>query len=1714
MGKQVKGWVPPADDEIVDSVDTWSPPADDEVIDDVKKKDESKSSALGGIGFVEQQQRQFDQPEQPSEKSTAKPISTPQSKLRERVSNYSATTQNAFNQDAEKKKAELQAVVDADPTRVDAVNAEFKTFLEDREKFYNTDLDKWMGIYTDEFQKEEFQLNKETNPLKSLAKNAWATLSKDLPSQFFGARALGGSAMKKLDDTIFKDVTPVNEELGAKIEKQFQNAIEFFTGEEDKSKAISSRKEGANIGIIKDVKKSIELSKAGEEEKKFLVNSLDKVKDGDFTDWMNYAGSAVGQGVGSIPASVATRGASSLVQQMGSIYMDSIQKIAKDEGISVEEVIKQGKDDVLYPLVFGVGTGLLDAIGAKGVASGFSKKEVMDSFRDRAMGIIGAAGKGGGVEMLTEATQTGLEQIGVSKATGKTWSETLKEFKWKPLVEASLQGGIAGLFLGGGGQALSTTFDAIRPSAKVENKQEAIAPIAPKDHKISESGDVNLQDKIDQDEIIEEGDTENTSDQGVATDGGGSVQEQSGEPSLQSESNTGGLEQGDQEAEVTETPKEKASRELDELVKSGDITRDGNKVTVVTEEGGREAKRIYDELEASKSIPASGGSTASNGSNDNSGVSPAQDEVADAEEQSSEQTPPQQQSEQQPPNLVEQPDVIEETAPPSSDANAGQATSTKTKTLAIAKRILSSDASPEIKRGIKEKGAEYVPKKLSITDKEATDLLELYGNERTETLVRDQANGITGDTRTALAAKLYDSYKQTADQSTDPETKRINYDKAVDIALTSADQLKEAGRQTNAAKIWKQITSNEDMTVLAMEKEVQRQSKKILQPIQEKVTKSRDEFDAEIQRIIARKVTEGVQARLEKAKLITKEKRKQISDAFDSLKVKDVGGAANDITRVLGATVWNGSIEAVKLAVLTGADVANAIQAGVDYVRENYKGDWNEDDYRTSVSPGVEKLIPSETEKITAEDVDQDKISTPKLSGKKKKDFINQVVDAHNDRKLTDDKFDQLYAKQLGAKEITSEDRQKIRELAKIVTEVEQFENVVKNDFTRENIAKYKDLLEKAGKANDELQVYAMKPSNIWDTLISIMQGNLLTPLSLVTNIYSNAALQPLRFLSTSAGSVVDYSVSQLAKTGLLNESYRDRTIDLVELQKGYFPGGWNGLLEGLRQLKAGPRNDERDLREINTQFNAVRAIGRWADESRSTEQKVNDYIEGTLGVPAEVMFRLLNLGDKPYRRAAETARAMEIASQRGLKGQELEKFIMFPDPESKELITKAGNDATFQQESASSKFVQQGLSKIINAIGKTPIIGGPLKVVAKSQIPFVKTPWNIMVETLTYAAFPITGAVGIRQIAKGDKRSGSVLIGKALVGGMIFAVAKSLFELGLMSWDEPYDQKAGKQRERRQIQLDNIPPNSLNVSAIQRMLIGDDAEIKDDDTWINYEKLGVMGLLFDNYANNYFANIREKGQMPEESEFFKDLLTTAPRVISQSLDQSFLKGTSTLLTALQSGGGYETEKWLIDTSGALTAIILPNTVSTISKSEDEFIRDTKDDKFVEQLKNTYKTKLFIGDQLPAKVNLWGDKITGQPEGRNKYAFYLFDPTKFKEVDTENFRYKLYEAWKTDKFEDDWLPSIPRREITHRKIKIPLNGEMYEKLAISIGQERARLVSSFVNSPAFDRKDKEKVVKKLKELYEEGSDRGKKKFLMNTGWNILTPTKLSEIGKK
>jgi hypothetical protein len=1979
----------------------------------VKKKDDIVSTDGSDSGKPVEPQ-----PE-PSEQNTPNEPGSPKDRFDTRVQTLITSSQRQFNQDADKKRQELQSIVDNDPSQVESVNKQFQDYLTTKETEYNDLLDKWTTEYAKQYEQQDFQANKETNPAKSLGKMAWTTLWHDLPAQYHASKALSGSAIKKMEDELFGNFEPLTKEQAEPAQGVFESVMKTLFGatdEEIKKGYAGKKPDGGTEVIIESLKKSMEASKLSEQQKKYLVNNLDKVKNGDYVDWMNYAASAVGQGIGQIPASVGTKGASSIVQQMGSIYMDSVMKIAQEEGIEPEEVIRQGKDDVIYPLVFGVGTGLLDAIGAKGVAGAATKGQVMTAFRNRALSLLTAGGK----EMITETVQTGLEDIAINKASGKTWHQTLKEFNWKPLKDAALQGGIAGIFLAGAGQATRSIFQSTarkpitvkKPTAEVIKEstqnldpkdmakvdeaakaiQEAVdnppeqiekpdvQPITPQENAetvradqtaVPEQGQVGQEGQGDRGPDVQQNQVgapgeENAQaqqqaqglepDQGpdipvdqksgevvprttqrgipetepsvsniketlvqakkITTDESGnlSVKQNSGEKSqlfsdlkditgddksalneyLRVKDDAGEFKKkyGDWENSImkeygragqeykvkvgepqdadpnqwTWLSKDKSGnlvirfnprkvrREGDFTVVKGQYRKQDMRGEKATPEQKKEYLTLYDknvtklrdlklhliqqalirkqkgtvtiedkirslkEIERLNGIelakdyygepmifmhggqegitqfkkPGDPGYVANDIMTGSAGLyftrspkgvkqysefsgGPAkgkdlyyvflrtknpyymsdprarQDYKLESSETISKKDmealkakgydsvvwdkegTPKKEVVVFDPSQVEiigsykkgltkssegsaaaspKPQVDEKgnqrdqgrqerllsqeqppTEPPSTDRPIQEETSPQA-TSRVGERIEQSGEPARIRKEVA-KGDKYIPKQVIKTDQEAKKILEDWDDDEfAERVIKDKTYDIPGETRGAIAAQLYAKYRDAGKQTKDKAERNRLFDRAADIAIWVSQNLTRAGQETAiAGKIWKSMISDEDLLVTAIEKQQQQAASKVIEPLREQLLQTRQQIDEEIRK----QVTEQVGGRLKAAKVISAQQKKKIADAFDALKVKDVGGTANDVIRVVGAAVWNGSVEAVKRAVLTGADVANAVQAGLDYVRQNYKGtDFDEAEYRAKVAPAVEQM--SIKQKADAGKIDASKIKTPKLSGQRKKSFLNDVVEAHNDGKLTDELFEKLYAKYLGIKPLSGEDRAYVREVASIISEAEKFSEEVKNNFTKENLDKYKDLFKKAQKANKELGRLSAQPGSIWDTLSTIMQGNLLGSISLVRNVYSNVAFQPLRFASTALGTIPDRIVSGLAKLEILGKEYKNPTIDLAALQKGYFSGAWDGLMEGAAQLKTGQLAEERELRDINTRFDPVAAVRRWSEEDRTLSQKLNDWVEGTIGWPAEGMFRLLNLGDKPFRRAAERARAFEIGKQKGLKDQDLLKFVLFPDAESAQAIDLAGKEATFQDENKAAKFVQNIINTILSSMP------GPLKLIAKSQIPFVRTPVNLLLETLNYALPPVTLYRGVKNIIKGNRRAGNVQIGQAIVGLMIWNTAKMLLQAGLMTAGD--DDKKGKSVERRSIQYDTAPPNSINVSAMSRMMAGGEAAPADEDVWVNYKDLGIMGILMHHYSNSYFHAVKD-GKEPFQNMGIELSGGAATRILGSSLEQSFLQGTNTLLEAIKDPEGVAVDRWLINTTDALSSIAIPRTISTISTASDDFIRDAKDDKLWQAMKNSFKQKVFQGDELPARVNLWGEKITGSPEGRNRMVYYLFDPTKFKEVQTDDFKWKIYSAWKDSKYDDHWLPSMPQRRVSVKGVKIRLTPEEYAKYATYVGEERKHFVAAYA-------KHKKKLDQdRVRELYTQGAERGGVKFLMTTGWNVKTKKALEEIAK-
>jgi len=251
---------------------------------------------------------------------------------------------------------------------------------------------------------------KESNPIVTAAKSAWKTLAYDLPSSLVGAMAT----------------------MADKHESFSQPNL--YTKEQEES--IKRTKQGLIDWSIKHGEKGEELSKD-------LVSNLQKVKDPiDALNWLSFA---LGQASAQIPVSIATAGTTSIGQEVGSIYLDGIKKIAADNNLTIKQVIDQKLDHPAASVAYGTAAGLLDYVGAKNVTKVFPKNQLLKSLRNRASMMA----KAGAIEGGTEYSQTWMEQIGAGQTAGndlgKSWNDANTNEKSRERLEAMAQGAVGGL---------------------------------------------------------------------------------------------------------------------------------------------------------------------------------------------------------------------------------------------------------------------------------------------------------------------------------------------------------------------------------------------------------------------------------------------------------------------------------------------------------------------------------------------------------------------------------------------------------------------------------------------------------------------------------------------------------------------------------------------------------------------------------------------------------------------------------------------------------------------------------------------------------------------------------------------------------------------------------------------------------------------------------------------------------------------------------------------------------------------------------------------------------------------------------------------------------------------------------------------------------------------------------------------------------------------
>ena len=537
---------------------------------------------------------------------------------------------------------------------------------------------------------------------------------------------------------------------------------------------------------------------------------------------------------------------------------------------------------------------------------------------------------------------------------------------------------------------------------------------------------------------------------------------------------------------------------------------------------------------------------------------------------------------------------------------------------------------------------------------------------------------------------------------------------------------------------------------------------------------------------------------------------------------------------------------------------------------------------------------------------------------------------------------------------------------------------------------------------------------NYSELLVPIMQGNLITLKSQAINVAANY----VQMLLGAGVDLVSYPIEKVLN--LIGMDSDPRKLSIMS----YVYGARKYVSATKQSVKDAVNGQDPDVTEWRQYrgFAPFRALQAAMSSDAlpvdsqtgkpSVRQRLKLLAEGTLAIPAETMFRLLSLGDYNVRKYTEEVFLDQLGRGYGLTGEALARFRKNPSAAIKEKAEQRGRKMTFQDQRAAS-IAAQGLTQVlINFLNRIGIPPAASSFLVRSQVPFVKTPSNILDELAQYLSPVYAGIHILSGIKNNDARYASEATAKMIIGGSATYVASMLIANGLASGSGLDDDE----KRMRSIMYDTLPPNSINVSGVKRWLNGEDSQYKPGDHVASYRSIGLLGQIIGATA---------AAQTPEQSqEIAKDPFasTKALRrlvgsnqfgIIANIMDQSFLQGLSGLTTVLTEIDPNRRERaidrWMESTWRAVTAVPLPNQLSQFHKAEREYMPAYSDFEVGEgRLVNVLKDRLFIQTDIPPKRDWKGDPIKQTPEGSSPLFYNVFDITNARQGTSDPVTVEMY----------------------------------------------------------------------------------------------------------
>lgn len=705
------------------------------------------------------------------------------------------------------------------------------------------------------------------------------------------------------------------------------------------------------------------------------------------------------------------------------------------------------------------------------------------------------------------------------------------------------------------------------------------------------------------------------------------------------------------------------------------------------------------------------------------------------------------------------------------------------------------------------------------------------------------------------------------------------------------------------------------------------------------------------------------------------------------------------------------------------------------------------------------------------------------------------------------------FLKRKGYDALKPKTRQKITDLSKANIEAENnrknADGKYREDPSPENWRGVEEADQAAGRASIDLnlELARLHPKEMTDTLVAIMQGNTLTPISQVANVAGNAQRSLVDATARTGAALADAVES--AVTG------KPRTIKVYPVQNTLAKlralGKTSKVIRDI--LKHGADTSAYEVGQVGgTRINSPKAIKELWDifkgqadvPTKGGKVPLLDiaqrFAEATFGLPADIMFRGLGAMDAAFKYPERARLITEAALRKGLTSEQAKRAVERPDlhftKKEREVLDFETARAVYQQDNAATEL----MASVNKQLRKVPALYFLSKTVALYQ----KTPINVLGDLFTYT--PLGGIKLINDIRKGNRREANLTASKMAIGSMATAASVWLYQNGLIS--PPLDTSDEAQKVRLGVE-NAIPPSHINISGLKRKLAGGDPSPQPGDDLRDMRRLGLGGGIM--YITSWAQRQAEKTR-ESDTGTVSEIVANAPAALgSWALNQTFLSGVSEFIKGITEN---KVDSWISKWIQTPANIVAPNTLANISRAVRESKPEFRDDNELKAIGNKLNEKanqlgfsVPMGREtkaLPLKVDLWGRPMPETPAGANPWVYHFFDITRNREIPDDPVAVDLYKLWRRTS-NTAVFPSLPERVLSvpvkdengkNTSIQTePVTYDQFQELATLIGQARRAAVEVLVDAPKWPELPDEKKIEFLKAAYDKGRKAGMDEFL-------------------